>query len=152
LEGSGVSRPARYNTAQSKAILEYLASLGGEHVTAADIARHFGGSENPVGLTTVYRHLDRLAGEGRVRRYFVDGEISACYQYVGDAGGCSEHFHLKCDTCGALLHLDCGMLDEIPGHVYRDHSFLINKSKIVFYGECADCMKKHEGNERAADV
>ncbi|MDR1471607.1 MAG: transcriptional repressor [Synergistaceae bacterium] len=136
-----MGRPVRYNTAQSKAVLEYLASLGSEHVTAAQIAEHFGGSRRSVGLTTVYRHLDRLVESGHVRKYFVDGDSSACYQYAADDEGCSEHFHLKCEGCGALLHLECGMLDEIPHHVYEEHSFLINRSKIVFYGKCADCMK-----------
>jgi Fur family ferric uptake transcriptional regulator len=47
---------------------------------------------------------------------------------------------LKCDTCGTLVHLRCGMLDEISGHVYEEHSFLIDKGKLIFYGKCGDCL------------
>ena len=137
-----MSRPARYNTAQSKAILNYMASLGGTHVTAAKIAEHFGGTGSPIGLTTVYRHLDKLTESGKLRKYFIGDASSACYQYIADNADCSEHFHLKCDDCGALVHLRCGMLDGIPEHVYEEHSFLINRSKVVFYGKCADCLKK----------
>jgi Fur family ferric uptake transcriptional regulator len=121
-----------------------MASLGGAHVTAAQIAEHFGKTESSVGLTTVYRHLDKLAESGKVRKYFIGGVPGACYQYTADGEGCPEHFHLRCDACGALVHLRCGMLDEIPEHVYEEHSFLINKSKVIFYGKCADCLKKDD--------
>jgi Fur family ferric uptake transcriptional regulator len=143
-----VNRPIRYNTAQSKAILEYIASLDGVHVTAAQIAGHFAETESSIGLTTIYRHLDKLVESGKVRKYFVDGVTSACYQYIDNGTDCSEHFHLKCDICGTLLHLQCDMLNEIPEHVYGKHSFLINRSKIVFYGKCADCLKKDSGGHR----
>jgi Fur family ferric uptake transcriptional regulator len=141
LGGMSMNRPTRYHTAQGKAILEYLASIGGEHVTAAQVAEHFGKARPPIGLTTVYRHLERLAGSGRVRKYFVDSLSSACYQYVAEGENCHEHFHLKCETCGTLLHLECGTLDKIQRHVYEEHSFFIDKCRMVFYGKCADCMK-----------
>ena len=143
-----MSRPTRYSTAQGKATVEYLASLGGVHVTAAQIAEHFGKAKPSIGLTTVYRQLERLAEGGHVRKYFVDGVSSACYQYVTDDENCSEHFHLKCESCGALLHLECGMLDEVQRHVYEKHSFSIDKSKMVFYGQCADCKR---GSGEAAE-
>lgn len=138
-----MSRPAKYNTAQSKAILKYMASLGGTHVTAAEIAEYFGRTGSPIGLTTVYRHLDKLTESGKLRKYFTGGVPGACYQYIADGGDCAEHFHLKCDACGALVHLRCGVLDDVPEHVYEEHSFLIDKSKVVFYGKCADCLKKN---------
>jgi Fur family ferric uptake transcriptional regulator len=135
-----MGRPTRYNTAQGKATLEYLASLGGKHVTAAQVAEHFGKAKPSIGLTTVYRHLERLVEDGHVRKYFIDGVSSACYQHVTDDENCPERFHLKCESCGALLHLECEVLDEVQRHVREEHSFSIDKGKIVFYGKCADCM------------
>jgi Fur family ferric uptake transcriptional regulator len=122
-----------------------MASLGGTHVTAAQIAAYFGKAESSIGLTTVYRHLEKLTESGRVRKYFAGPDSSACYQYILDNTGCAEHFHLKCDACGALVHLRCDMLDGIPEHVYEEHSFLIDKSKVVFYGKCVNCLKKDSG-------
>jgi Fur family ferric uptake transcriptional regulator len=136
-----VSRPKKYNTAQSKAILDYMASLGGAHVTAAQVAEYFGKSKLPIGLTTVYRHLDELTERGKVRKYYLGGVTGACYQYITD-GGQREYFHLKCDGCGGLTHLRCDMLDGIPEHLYEEHSFLIDKNRVVFYGKCADCLNK----------
>jgi Fur family ferric uptake transcriptional regulator len=135
-----MKRPPNYNTKQSQAIIGYIASLDGGHATVADIARHFESVKSPIGLATIYRHLDRLVETGKVRKYFIGGVSSACYQHVPD-DGCAEHFHLKCDGCGATLHLRCGMLDEIPKHVYEEHSFRINTNKMIFYGKCAACQK-----------
>jgi Fur family ferric uptake transcriptional regulator len=132
-------RPANYHTRQGEAILAYLASLESEHVTVDRIATHFGQQGVGIGTTTIYRHLDRLAAEGRVRRYTLAGASGACYQYVGDPLPCREHFHLKCESCGGLYHLRCGTLDELARHVAREHAFQIDPMKTTFYGLCRDC-------------
>jgi Fur family ferric uptake transcriptional regulator len=146
-----VKRSTGYNTKQSQAILAYIASLGGNQVTAAQIAGHFESTGAPIGLTTVYRHLDRLVREGRVRKYIMEGVSGSCHQYEY-AGGeeisprvheeRAEHFHLKCEDCGALLHMECEVLSDIPKHVYEKHSFQIDAGKTVFYGKCAECLNK----------
>jgi Fur family ferric uptake transcriptional regulator len=143
-----MERAARYQTRQGEQILRYLASLGGSHVTAGGIASYFEGTNPPIGRTTVYRHLERLVDAGRVRRYNLEGEESACYQYIEESGGCREHFHLKCEKCGVLIHLECGVLDDIAGHVRQEHRFEINPLKTVFYGICKDCSAKKPVKKR----
>jgi Fur family ferric uptake transcriptional regulator len=137
-----MKRPSRYNTKQGEAILSYLASLDGEHVTASQIAMHFGAEDSSVGLTTVYRHLEKLSKDGKVRKYTMDDSSAACYQYAGESDNHDERFHLKCEICGALTHLQCDTLEQIKEHVYETHSFQINPSKTVFYGTCQNCFFK----------
>ena len=137
-----MERPANYNTKQSEAILNYIMSLDGAHVTAAQIVLHFEKEEIPIGRTTIYRHLDRLTEIGKVRRYTTDGISGACYQYVNDVEGCDSHLHLKCETCGELLHLECEALDELQQHVIDIHAFRINALKTVLYGQCEACIKR----------
>lgn len=127
-----------YNTKQREAILEILASLEGGHVTAAEIADHLRQRGGAVGLTTIYRQLDKLAAAGEVKKYVIDGTTAACYQAVADRA-CRSHFHLKCEGCGALVHLQCDMLEQLAGHFLEDHGFVINAGKTVFYGLCAAC-------------
>lgn len=134
-----MKRPKNYNTKQSEAILNYIVSLDGEHITAGQIRKHFDEKGFPIGLATVYRHLNKLVESGRVRKYTIDGIDGFCYQYIIDEDS-REYFHLKCDKCGALFHLKCGMLDGICQHVYEGHSFQINETKTVFYGKCVNCL------------
>ncbi|MDF2844292.1 MAG: Fe2+/Zn2+ uptake regulation protein [Herbinix sp.] len=129
---------ASYITKQGEAILGYIASLEGTHVTVEQIASYFEQIDGGVGLTTIYRHLDKLVQSGKVRKYIIDGVSSACYQYVKETN--PEQFHLKCDICGSLQHLKCDTLTGLTGHILEEHNFQINATKTVFYGRCKNCL------------
>ena len=137
-----MTRPKNYKTKQREAILNYIISLDGSHVTAAQIALHFGKKTSPIGKTTIYRNLDRLTGVGKLRRYVADGLSGACYQYVGKEKTNDARLHLKCDCCGELLHLECEALDELERHISIKHAFQVNAMKTVLYGKCEDCLQK----------
>jgi Fur family ferric uptake transcriptional regulator len=132
-------RPANYHTRQGQSILDYMKSLEGDHVTVNQVVRHFEDAEEAVGQTTVYRHLEKLAAGGLIRKYTLYDGKSACYQYVNEEKYCREHFHLKCENCGALIHVECDFLDEISQHLLHSHHFQINMLKTVFYGTCKKC-------------
>ena len=136
-----MKRPSSYNTKQREAVLEYIVSLGNTHVTAAQIFAYFENKEDSVGRTTVYRNLEKLVQEGKLRKYNVDGIVGACYQYANDTDGQKKHLLLKCEDCGELIHLDCDVLDDIHLHIYQDHTFKVNPTKTVFYGKCEDCFR-----------
>ena len=137
-----MSRSASYQTKQRNAILNYIISMKGAHLTAAQILGHFEKEIFPIGRATVYRHLEKLTVSGRIRRYTIDGVSGACYQYIGDNNNCQTHFHLKCESCGELQHLDCAKLDEIQQHVFDSHNFEVNPLKTVLYGKCSSCLNK----------
>jgi Fur family ferric uptake transcriptional regulator len=132
-------RPGVYSTQQGKLILDYLESVGDSHVTVCQILRHFENSGADIGQTTIYRHLEKLTDDGKVRKYVLPESKSACYQYVPPQETCREHFHLKCETCGRLIHLDCDFLNNIQRHVLDTHNFEINMLKTTFYGKCEEC-------------
>jgi Fur family ferric uptake transcriptional regulator len=115
-----------------------MASLGGRHVTVSQIAQHFIDEGEAVGQTTLYRQLEKLESLGRIRKYLNGEGEAACYQYAADSA-CVEHFHLKCEDCGELIHLDCEALDAIERHLLTEHGFQINTLKTVFYGRCGKC-------------
>ncbi|MDR1105916.1 MAG: transcriptional repressor [Treponema sp.] len=135
-------RPELYHTRQGRSILDYMKSLEGKHVTIGQLVRHFEDAEEIIGQTTIYRHLERLAAGGKIRKYTLNGSKSACYQYMDDEKKCREHFHLKCDVCGSLIHADCDLLDEVERHLLGRHKFQINMLKTVFYGTCKKCLSQ----------
>ncbi|MFP3152972.1 transcriptional repressor [Lachnospiraceae bacterium ZAX-1] len=136
-----MKRPPNYNTKQGEAILKYIATLGGEHVTIEQIAAHFAEEGNSIGITTIYRHMDKLLSSGRVRKFVFDGVAGACYQYIDVNEDPLDCFHLKCEDCGELIHLQNDLLGEIENRIWDDYIFKVNTMRTVFYGKCKACLK-----------
>lgn len=132
-------RPENYKTRQQEAILSYIIALSGEHATASQIAEHFRKTDETIGRTTIYRHLEKMTDKGTLHRYTTDSVSGACYQYAKHCDVNSEHLHLKCEECGKLIHLDCDMLNDIRDHVFKEHNFKVNILKTVLYGTCIEC-------------
>ena len=55
-----VARKAQYQTKQMAELLAFLKSVPGSHITVNDICDHFKKEGITVGMTTVYRHLERM--------------------------------------------------------------------------------------------
>jgi Fur family ferric uptake transcriptional regulator len=140
---TGQKRPPQYHTRQGQIVLDFMRTLGDRHVTVNELVRRFaeeGEAGAGISQTTIYRQLEKLLAQGRIRKYFLQDGESACYQYVEDESACREHFHLKCEVCGALIHADCELLDTIDRHLLADHDFKINALKTVLYGTCKKCL------------
>jgi Fur family ferric uptake transcriptional regulator len=133
-------RPSNYNTEQRTLILGYMEALGAGHATAGQIALHFRDAGAAVSRATVYRHLERLVNEGRLRKFVLGESDAACYQSAAAAEADGAPYHLKCEVCGDLLHLECALLADIQRHLLVEHNFQINNRKTVFYGRCAKCL------------
>ncbi|MBR6322861.1 MAG: transcriptional repressor [Lachnospiraceae bacterium] len=130
----------QYRTRQRENLLRYLAEHPYKHFTAADICEHFRTGEQKIGTTTVYRQLERLVSEGQVKKYQFEEGDSACFEYIGgeedDTVLC---YHLKCEVCGRLIHLECREITMFEQHITEHHGFLIDPKRTVFYGICQDC-------------
>ncbi len=128
-----------YKTKQ-RTVIEALLKRNEGHLTVEEICKKLESTGENVGRTTVYRTLEKLEKEGIVRKYSAVGE-SCCYQYVKGERECNNHFHLKCEKCGKLIHLECSELDLISDHISEHHGFSVNPLKTVFYGVCEVCGK-----------
>lgn len=130
-----------YKTKQRAIIEQAMLEQNGKHFTVDIILDNLRRKGEAVGRTTVWRSLERLSDEGVIRKYVQAGE-STCYQCVSDEGGCHEHFHLKCEECGKLIHMECDMLSRIGSHIEAEHGFKVNPLKTVLYGKCCECAKR----------
>ena len=122
-----------YNTKQRDEIVEFFNSHRGKCYTAKELIKS---GEVSSGEATVYRTLSKLAGQGILKR-FTDGD-AACYQ-LNESEECSTHFHLKCEKCGRLIHMDCGFMGVVSRHIEQNHSFFVDIGKTVIYGLCGEC-------------
>ncbi len=138
---------ASYRTKQREYILSFFKDNAGKHFTAEDVFEHLKSQGNCVGKSTVYRYLEKLEKTNMVRKYIADDGASACFEYVDNNTHCDEHFHFKCSSCGALLHVDCDFLVNLNNHIMSHHNFEIDYSKTVLYGICSDCLQaRHKGD------
>lgn len=135
---------AAYKTKQQELLLSYLRETKGIHFTAEDIRRHFAEKNITLGVATIYRQLEKLVSEGQVQKYFIDEHSASCFEYTGEssADGTEPHFHLKCEKCGELFHVECEEITEIISHLQNEHGFLLNPFRTVLYGICKSCGKK----------
>lgn len=138
-----------YKTKQQELLLSYLSTIKGKHFTAEDIRAHFEGKNISIGTATIYRQLEKLVSEGKIQKYFIDEHSAACFEYTGEECSQNEsHFHLKCEQCGRLIHLECGELEELGSHLKSEHGFKLNPLRTVFYGLCTNCSKNNPDNGR----
>lgn len=128
----------KYKTKQQLAIKQYLELQKDGYVTVSQIEKYLKENNCGVGLTTIYRHLEKMEQDGVVARLNVDGQPGACFQYVenGEAENC---FYIKCEKCGEVAKMECHHLSELYSHVEDDHHFKINSKRTVFYGKCQKC-------------
>ena len=140
---------ATYKTRQQELLFSYLSEMQGKHFTAEDVRAHFEEKKISIGIATIYRQLEKLVNEGKIQKYFIDDHSAACFEYSGEECNQSEqHFHLKCELCGRLIHLECDELQDLGSHLKTEHGFVINPLRTVFYGVCTDCMSKKETEAR----
>ena len=127
-----------YKTKQREILLNYISSMPETHFTAGDICRYLKEQGAQVGQSTVYRRLESLVDEGILNKYTVDGTSPACFEYVGAESHGTESicYHCKCEKCGALIHLHCEEIREIPEHLLKEHHFRLDPRRTVFYGLC----------------
>lgn len=127
-----------YNTKQRDEIVEFFERHRDGCFSAKDIIRS---GEVSVGEATVYRTLTRLADKGVLSRFAGDG--GACYRLM-QGPGCKSHFHLKCDRCQKLIHMDCDFMQQMQLHILESHSFSVDMGKTVIYGLCEECRNNTE--------
>lgn len=132
-----------YKTRQKEDIINYLKSLGNSHFTAMQIYTHFKNSGNSIGIATIYRFLDKLVLDGHIKKYILDGNSSAFFQFIGMDNSKEEvSFHFKCDNCGELIHFECDELKKLYVHFLEKHKFNIDLLKTIYYGYCNKCAEK----------
>lgn len=137
-----MNNKSEYKTKQKAELTAFLMSRAGEHVTVGDISDYFEKKGKPIGITTIYRQLDKMVETGIVNKYVLDGKSSACYEYVEDIDhldGAISCYHCKCEICGKLIHLHCSEIEDLIKHIEANHNFSINPRKTVFYGICDAC-------------
>lgn len=132
-----------YKTRQQELLLNYLKENKEKHVTAESIKKHFEEKNITLGIATIYRQLEKFLADGLVQKYVIDEHSASCFEYTGESpkNGTKAHFHLKCEKCGKLFHVECEELKDISDHLEKEHDFTLNPFRTVIYGLCKTCRQ-----------
>jgi len=91
-----------------------------------------------ISLGTVYRNLNLLADQDKIRRLDIGDGV------VHFDAKIEPHYHLICDDCGCIkdLILDESHLAFLIEQVQKECDDQIMGADIVFHGICPNCLKK----------
>lgn len=131
-----------YNTKQKKLILSFLINNNDKQLTCEYISDNLKNIGTPVGKTTVYRYLEKLASDGKVRKIADTESKSTLYQIIDEDMNCESHLHLRCLGCGEFVHLGCDFMHGVNEHIQKHHNFTVDNTKTVIYGMCSECQSK----------
>lgn len=140
-----MTNKSNYKTKQFAYLLDYLKASDSKHFTVNDLYVHFKENGLNIGISTLYRNLEKLIEDGLVVKYASDGKQSACFEYIGNHQSHSSHcYHAKCQQCGALLHINCDYLEKLQKILQQEQHFLLDLTKTTLVGLCSQCQTQNK--------
>ncbi len=86
-------------------------------------------------FSSVFRALAHLEREGAVERVELD-DGKTRYEPAGE-----HHEHIRCETCGSVTPVPCGLVSDVLPAVQRRTGYEIRSHRLVMSGRCAACTK-----------
>ncbi len=131
-----MKRSESYNTKQKEILLD-LVKKHNREFNVKDICDEVGDS---IGRTTIYRLVEKLVQDGVLKK-ILKNDNTTYYQYLEKCDK-ENHFYLRCDNCGNMIHVDCDCIEELSNHLFKEHNFITNKKNVVISGLCNNCRRK----------
>jgi Fur family transcriptional regulator, ferric uptake regulator len=120
-------------TRQAEAIVSALAGMPG-FSSAQDIHAELRSRGENVGLTTVYRHLQVLTGQGDLDT-IRDASGETLYRKCGSS---SHHHHLTCRECGRSVEVEGRVVEQWAERVAAEAGFTAVNHTVELFGLCPD--------------
>ncbi len=124
-----------YHTKQKDKILNII-KIKRNEFTIKEIYQEL---NKEVGLTTIYRYIEKLVNDGIVNKSIGKDNITY-YQYLGYCDK-ENHFYLKCEVCGNLIHVDCDCIKDLSNHILNEHKFKPSQVHFIINGICNKCRR-----------
>ena len=122
-------------TNQRKTILETVRNMH-THATADEIYQSVREKLPKISLGTVYRNLDLLVSQGRLKRLDFSG---AQRRYDGNL---HFHYHMKCVACGKVVDAPMDPITDMEMDLREKTDFEIFGYELEFFGLCPICKKE----------
>ena len=123
------------NTKQKQIILETLME-DQSHPTILELYQKIIEKDHSVGQATVYRNVNKLVQEGKIKRIPTVDDVD---HYDGD---CRDHYHLVCRRCGKIVDIFDENVSSFLKKIEKKHLVRIEDYCFLLEGVCCDCWKK----------
>ncbi len=90
-----------------------------------------------ISRATVYRNLNMLVDEGKVKRIRVLGGPDHFDRTLGN------HYHIQCTACKQVSDIEVFDDIDLCAKNVETFGYVLESYEIVFNGICPDCQKKH---------
>lgn len=121
-----------YYTTQKQAIFDWLLGVK-THPTAEEVYQGVKQKMPNIGVATVYRNLDKLAKEGKIRELDI-GENKKRYD-----ADISSHQHFICTSCGRVTDMYLSDLLNVAKIVKKVQCHEVEDYTLELRGTCAKC-------------
>lgn len=121
----------------------YDALRAADHPTAEELLRRVRQSLPRISLGTVYRNLEKLRSQGRIRVLHLGGGVARYDALL------SDHDHFLCEGCGAVVDIDALPRAAAPAWLGRE-GYLVRAARLAFHGLCPACARKQRRPESRA--
>jgi Fur family ferric uptake transcriptional regulator len=116
-------------------VLDVLAEHAvGRHVTIADVHILAKTRRSSIGLSTIYRALERLEAQALVCKIVVPGGDTAHYEMAADS-----HAHFHCEACGRLEDIEYRVPPTTVKRLARSRDVSVREASVYLRGRCAAC-------------
>jgi Fur family transcriptional regulator, peroxide stress response regulator len=111
------------------------------HPFADEIYRRVRKKLPRISLATVYRNLQRLAEDGKIRTVLL-GERVARYDPET-----SDHDHFICERCGRVIDLFLERDRQVDLTPLANAGYVVTTHNLTVYGSCQLCAAQNETSE-----
>jgi Fur family ferric uptake transcriptional regulator len=139
MEGKDLRNAGLKVTLPRLKILEILEGDVVRHKSAEDIYKALLGSNEDIGLATVYRVLTQFEAAGLVTRHHFENGMAVFELNRGD-----HHDHIVCIDCGKVEEFVDAAIEERQKAIAAQRGFEIHDHSMILYGHCrrADCPSR----------
>jgi len=124
------------NTRQSGTVKNALVEAGGFR-SAQDVYATLRAQGDPVGLSTIYRHLQAFADDGVVDVIHTP-EGESTYRFCGNTGQ-AHHHHLVCRTCGRAEEIEGRAIERWATDMAEKFGYTEIDHTVEVFGVCSTC-------------
>ena len=133
-EHDGLKKTGLKATLPRLKIMDIFEHSKQKHLSAEDIYKLMIGSNEEIGLATIYRVLTQCEQVGLIIRHHFEGGKA-----VYELNEKSHHDHIVCLQCGHVTEFVNEEIENLQTKVAEEHGFKIIEHSLIIY---ADSIKK----------